>query len=312
MVKNLKQLFDEYIRDCKYSTRLRSETIRGYNEAFRHFSKLMPEVTTPKQLTVENMTEFFKRLQVRKRIVGVNTEKTGVKESTIATYRSKLNSFFESLEKKDIAENPLSKIKAPKPVYNDHRALRKNEIEKIISAVHLNSRDSLILKRDEVIIYLLLFCGLRRGEMTGLKVFDVDMDRRVLTVRGETSKSKTTRFLPINPSLFLHLEEYLRERRNRFYQTEYLVVSSTEDKGLTQHGFKHWVNKLKSLSGVNFHLHRFRHTFATNLARQGVGTFELQKLMGHTDLRMTDRYVRSLNVDDLRNSINKIDLANLI
>ncbi len=95
--KTLQQLFDEFIKQCSFSSGLRPETIRGYSDVFRHFLTVMPEVSDTRNLTTEMITEFFKRLQTRERIVGRNTIKTGVKKSTIKTYWSKLNSFFEWL-----------------------------------------------------------------------------------------------------------------------------------------------------------------------------------------------------------------------
>lgn len=308
--KDLQQLFNEYIYECQYSSVLRPETLRGYKEAFRHFSNLMQEVKEIKALTAENMAEFFKRLQVRKRIVGKNTEKTGVRDSTVRTYWSKLNSFFVWLKNKQIIkENPLSKIKPPQPRYDDHKSLETADIQKIITAINLHSKNNLMKKRDTMIVYALLFCGLRRGEITGLRVQDVDINKRILTVRGETSKSKRMRQIPINPILHMQLDDYLKERGG--YKTERLVVSITKDTGFTSHGFKHWVNRLRVLSGVRFHLHQFRHTFACGLANNNATSVKIQKLMGHTDLRMTERYLRSLGVEDMRDEINKLTLDNL-
>lgn len=309
---DLRQLFREYTYECRFTKRLSPETIRGYEQTFKNFTKVMPEVTTTRSLTPEMMTEFFQRLQVRKRIVGKGIEKVGIKASTVHTYGSKLNSFFEWLTQKGLIDvNPVQKLKLPQPVYDDHRALRKEEIEKIIAAIQMHSMNSFILRRDMMVISLLIFCGLRRGEIIGLQVRDVDFDKGVLTIRGETSKSKRTRYLPINPSLDMHLREYIKERKDRRYQTEYLIASTNSDGRLTQHGFKHMVKRLERLSGVRFHLHRFRHTCAINLANQNTSAVKIQKFLGHTDLRMTDRYLRSMGVEDLREEVNKLSLDNL-
>jgi len=311
--KDLKQLFNEYLQACEYSSRLRPETIRGYKDIFRNFTNLMPGIDDPELITSDSMTEFFQKLETRKRIVGRGIEKSGVKKSTIKTYWSKLNSFFEWLHIKEIiVKNPLEHMTPPQPEYNDKRALRKAEIEKIITAIQMNSKNALILNRDMMIINLLIFCGLRKGEISSLQVRDIDMSKRVLTVRGETSKSKKTRELPINQSTMIHIEEYLKERKIRGYKTEYLIVSNGSDSKLTVHGFKHWVKRLEEHSGVKFHLHRFRHTFACNLVRQNSNIANIQRLMGHTDLRMTQRYLRSLGVEDLREDVNRMSLDNLI
>lgn len=309
----LKKLHDEYIEYCKYSKRLRPETIKGYEEVFRHFSTLMPEIKDTGSLSVEIMNRFFKKLQVRKRIVGRNTEKVGVKDSTIRTYWSKLNSFFAWLHQKKLITNDLldKKNRPPLPIYDNSPALNKDKVEKIYSAILLNSKKVLMLKRDTAMISTLLFTGIRKTEFISLTVLDVDLEKRIITIRGSTSKSKRTRQVPINETLFIHIKDYLNERNRMKYRTQKLFVSTNRDVGLTEHGLKHWIKRLEQLSGVKFHLHQFRHTFACSLARSNVSIAKIQKLMGHTDLRMTERYLRSIGVEDMRDDISRLSIDNL-
>jgi integrase len=307
--KYLRPLFDEYLQECKFSSRLRPATTRGYDAVFSLFLHVMPEVRTVRFLTAEMMVEFFKRLQVRSRIVGKSTFKTGVKDSTVKTYWSKLNSFFEWLARKNcLPQNPLAKIKRPpEPKYEDSRALKDPEVDKIISAIMTRAKSPLALRRDMVIISLLLYCGLRRGELISLQVKDLDMVKGAITIRGETSKSKKSRTLPMHPTLILHLKDYMTERVRHNYKTEHLLVSTNHDNaGLTRNGLRHWEKRLNKLSGVSFHLHRFRHSFATNLARKDVGIVKIQKLLGHSSLGMTERYVRSMAPEELRDEISRL------
>src|ERR1035437_7638332 len=174
MEKNLQELFEQYINEAQYSACLRSETIRGYRAVFNLFLKIMPKVSTPELLTNEMLNEFFKRIQSRQRIVGKNTLKTGVKKSTIKTQWSKLNVFFTWLYKRNyINENPLKYIRPPQPVYDDSRRLEDSDVRRIYSAITLHSVNSLILRRDTVMISLLLFCGLRKGEFISLQIRDI-------------------------------------------------------------------------------------------------------------------------------------------
>ncbi|OGF80999.1 hypothetical protein A2930_00060 [Candidatus Giovannonibacteria bacterium RIFCSPLOWO2_01_FULL_45_34] len=271
----------------------------------------MPDVVSADLLSPEIMTKFFKTLQTRVRFVGYGNnrvEKVGVKASTIKTYWSKLHSFFEWLHNRGHIEiNPLVRLKAPEVEYNDKKALSGEEFHQLIAAA-MSQSNILLCKRDLAMIFILYFCGLRKGELLGMRMADVDMIRFVITVRGETSKSKRDRLLPIHRKLAMHLEDYLKERIKLKYKTEKLFVASNGDHGLTTHGLKHWVKRLSGLSGVKFHLHQLRHTFACNMARTGSGVIVLQRLMGHTDPRMTQRYLRSLTVEDLRGDIDKLTI----
>ncbi len=307
------ELFGKYIDYATYSRRLRSATIQSYKEVFRVFRMLMPEITSSVIISADKMSSFFKKLETRKRIVGKGEVRVGVKASTIMSYWSRLNSFFKWLEINNfLKNNPLPKMRPPEPEYTDRKSLSKSDLEKIIGAVDLHSKNSLLLKRDKAVIYLLFYTGMRKSELYSLKVMDINLEKGVVKIEGRTSKSKKTRELPINPVLDIHLREYITERNKKGYKTEYLIVSNNGDNRLSKDGLNHLVKRLVKLSGVKFHLHQFRHTFACGLGAQGIGSYKLQKLMGHTDLRMTDRYLRSMDVEDLRGDVNNLSIDNLI
>lgn len=309
MQNKLLDLFTSFVNECKYSTRLRDETIRGYQAVFNLFIKIMPEITETEFLTTPMLNEFFKRIQTRDRRVGRNTIKVGVKNSTIKTQWTKLNVFFTWLENKEhITLNPLKEIRPPKVSYNDYRRIDESDINKMFSAIVNHTRDPLLFKRDTMMLSLLIHTGIRRGEFISIQIRDIDFTRNLITIRGETSKSGITRMVPMHPTLKYHIDEYLRERNRLGYRTEFLVASSTKDQGLTLEGLKHWTNRLIEISGVKFHLHKFRHSFACELSEKGISVFALQKLMGHSDIRMTSKYTRSLKAEDMMSEIMKINV----
>ena len=310
MEKNLNKLFEQYISECEYSVGLRPATIQSYKESFELFNKVVPEVDNINVLTVEMMNIFFKRLRTRPRIVGKNIVKIGLKDSTIKTYANKLNAFFEWMIRRNILlKNPLRTIKIPYPQYTDERALSDEEVRKILAVPNRFPSNSLILRRDTVMLSILLYSGVRKGEFISLRIVDIDMVKKILTVRGETSKSKKTRYIPMHPTLVFHMKEYLEERNRQGYKTENLIVSSSEDKGLSRDGLKHWVKRYNKLSWVKFHLHRFRHTFTCTLYKGGTGIINIQKLLGHADMKMTALYLRSIKCEDSRGDIDKMSFG---
>ena len=309
----LRPLFDDFIRECKYTHRRRPETLRGYEAVFSTFLKLCPQASLD-TLTPQTITQFFETLQTRQRVVGKGTVTQGVKDSTVGTYSSKLFSFFTWLVKEGhLPKNPLEGVKRVYPVYDDNKMLRKNEVQKIRAAIELRLNNLLQVKRDRAILSILLFCGLRREELLGLNVMDVDLERRQLKVKAETSKSKRTRTLPINRELHMLIEDYLEERRRqKKYTTPSLIVSLMGDSGLTKDGLKHWVDNLKRLSGVRFHVHQFRHTFACNAYMKCKDPLAIQHLLGHADLRMTTGYLRSFRVSDFDSVMDSLSFDSLL
>ncbi len=308
----LSKQFEDFVNECEYIRGLRPTTIQGYRHIFNAFLSIMPEIETVQDLSTSALLEFFKRLHTRVRKVG-DKEYQGVKASTSHTYAKKLNTFFKWLVARGFLNlSPLNDIKLEEPQYEDDRALTNDEIQKIEASILTNSSNLFIQKRNRAMLYVLTLCGIRKGELIGLRVQDIDMEHKLITVRKETSKSKSTRIIPMNFSLWLCLKDYLQERKNKNYTATSLFVSSQNDKGLTIHGMKHWVNSISRQSDVRFHLHRFRHTFACALEKQNVSATKIQKLMGHTDIKMTMKYLRSIHAEQLRPDINLLSLENLL
>ena len=236
----------------------------------------------------------------------------GVKKATIAAYWTKLNSFFKWLERLQyISRNPFQDFKQPTITYEDRKYLKRGDIEKILTAILIHcDTNILLLKRNLVIFYILLFCGLRREELLQLQIRDVDIEKKMLTVRAETSKSRRTRYVPLHSQVLLHLREYLQERRK--YTTPRLIVSNGRDEGLTQNGLKHLVDTLRKISRVSFSLHQFRHTFAVIFLKANNNIAKLRQLLGHSDIRSTILYLRCLPPNEMRGDIENMSIDNLV
>ena len=308
---NLNNLFNTFLDEQRYVARKAEETLRGYQSSFGLLKSLIPAIEL-ETVSAESLTLFFKKLSDRERISGKLLKK-GVKTSTSATYRSKLNSFFAWLKTKGyLAENPFTGIPCPQPNYDDLKWLRKEEIQNLISSIALNSHNRFLAERNKLIILIGLYCGLRKNEILSLKTYDLDLERRILTVQAITSKSRRERSLPMHDELLKGLKFYLEERKKLGYKTPYLLVSDNRDNKLSKGGFKHFIEKLKADSGSKFHIHQLRHTFAVNMLANGCDLAKLKQLLGHTDIRMTVKYLRCLPPELMRSDIAKLSLAGLV
>lgn len=313
MKEGLTQTFLEFIKEEEFSAKLSPETLRGYRSSFDLLLKVMP-TTTLETISTKTMTEFFTRLEKRERIVGNNTRKKGIKKSTIATYRSKLNKFFEWLKNnKLLKENPFTKMQYPSVSYEDKKFLRKEEIETILTAIDIKIdwRNPLVQKRNMAMICTLFCCGLRKSELLGLKVCDIDLDRKIITIRAETSKSRIDRVIPLNSLVLKKLADYIHERKKQNYLTPFFFVSNNKDGKLTKDGFKHLIDLLKKESGISFHAHQLRHTFAVAFISNNSDISKLKQLMGHKDIRMTTTYLRYIPTGAMRGDVELITIDNL-
>jgi len=305
----LNKLFESFIKQSRSIEGHSPVTIKNYSHNFELLKKFKPDVQL-NDLDAEFIGDFFDFLRTRERKVGNRFVVRDLKNSSVATVRGKLSAFFEWLVKNRYLEsNPFEGIKYPDVSYTDKRAFTKDEFDRIYLAV---SRDipwenQLLRKRNLAFIMVLSLAGIRKGEILGLRLSDIDFKNLILTIRAETSKSKRTRFIPMAPELVLYLKDYLALVGE--YTAESLWVSSNNDHSFTEHGLKHFVNRLTAVTGINCHIHRFRHTFAVNYYLQTHDIVGLQKLMGHRDFNMTLKYLRSLSDDDIAVQMNKLKLA---
>jgi integrase len=136
------------------------------------------------------------------------------------------------------------------------------------------------------LVLLALNTGLRRGELLQLRWRDLDLQRRLLTVRGEGAKTRQTRHLPLNSEATGVLKAW---RPTAIEPDWYVFGGSTEATPLGTVK-KAWQGVLKSASVTSFRFHDLRHTFASKLVMAGVDLNTVRELLGHKSLAMTLRY----------------------
>lgn len=313
-ISKLEQLFNKFINEVRYSEKLRPETIKGYQSSFDLLNKTFENLTL-EMLTSDLMIEFFRQLDTRKRIVGKGIVKVGIKRSTVQTYRNKLNRFFKWLvENEYIEKNPFDKMKYPVVEYEDLKYLKRNEVMEIFNCItyQMKWKNNFVKKRNIAIFSTLLYTGVRRGELLGLRIQDVNLEEMVLFVRGETSKSKKDRQVPINSQLRLVLEDYLQERNKKVVASDCLFLSNNLDSGISADGLKHLISKVNKELDFSFHCHRFRHTYAVNLYSNGSDAYTIKVLLGHKDIRMTEKYLRAMPTKSFRVNVERVNFDNLI
>ena len=158
--------------------------------------------------------------------------------------------------------------------------------------------------KDLVIVGV--FSGLRRGELLNLTWNNVDFENRLLNVQSSESfktKAGKKRFVPMNDVVY----RLLRSKAQTMFGE--LVFnrrgSLIEGKHVTRR-FREYVRA----AGLDrkLHFHSLRHTFATWLVREGVSTFEVQKLLGHSNISVTQVYAH-LATPELHRAVSKIQFA---
>lgn len=211
-----------------------------------------------------------------------------------------VRTFFEWLVSEQIlAHNPAAALELPKqPATLPRDVLSEDEARLLLEATPMRTpRDA----RDRAMLEVLYATGLRRAELLGLAIYDLDL--AAATLRVEHGKGDRTRIVPLTESAMAALRVYLDEARPSFAreasQTR-LFVSSRSGGPLDDADVVRIVAKAAKRAGIKKHItpHTLRHTCATHLLRGQADIRQIQKLLGHRRLSSTEVYTR-VEIGDL-------------
>ncbi len=205
-------------------------------------------------------------------------------------YLAPLKLFFKWLTRENhILYNPASELQLPRqPKHLPRHILSVQEVEAILAEADAKTPQTL---RDRAMLETLYSTGLRRMELPGLKLYDVDLTRRIVMVRE--GKGRRDRVIPIGSRAVAWVEKYLLEARPQLLvgDNEYLFLT---DYGLpvTPEFLATKVRRYLMFAGINKPgaTHLFRHAMATHMLEGGADTRFIQAMLGHADLATTQIY----------------------
>ncbi|WP_372376274.1 tyrosine-type recombinase/integrase [Acinetobacter ursingii] len=144
-------------------------------------------------------------------------------------------------------------------------------------------------------ILLLLNTGCRSGELLSLTWDNVFINERYFIIRNSLSKNKKTVFKPLNDVSIYALLRLKRHKKFVFYNEK------TDNRFQSFYkGFKCAVNRAEI---GHVRIHDLRHTFASFLIKQGIPLYHVSQLLGHSDVRITQRYAH-LAPENLHECLN--------
>jgi integrase len=211
-------------------------------------------------------------------------------------FRSLRAAFACAVKWQLLQDNPFAKssrVRVPErlPVY-----FSKDEFNLFLSFV-----------REQHLKDLFLFAaltGLRQGEILSLEWTKIDLERRLIIVansNGFLTKSGKCRAVPMSDYVFglLSRRSLAREFSDKVFHRQGKELTQS----YVEHKFKRYLRQARLNDDLRFH--SLRHTFATWLVQSGVGLYEVQKLLGHSDARTTQMYSH-LVAGELHAAVNKI------
>jgi integrase/recombinase XerD len=172
-----------------------------------------------------------------------------------------------------------SEIKTPKKPQRIPELLTRQEALAIVN--ELNNL------KHRLLLMTCYGCGLRVSELVGLQVKHLDRDRQL--IRIEQAKGAKDRLVLMPSSLVQQLDDYQKSYR----PTHWLFSGQQSSQRLSTSSVQKLFYKAKRRVGINKHggIHSLRHAYATHQLEAGMPVHQLQRLLGHTSVKTTMRYV---------------------
>jgi len=265
-----------FLIDCN-ARNLSQNTLRIYHTNLLTFQQWLP-VPDAAAVTADHIRRYLVHLQESRNAGGVHQ-----------AYRV-LRTFFNWLVAEDvIGSSPVAKVGAPK-LRQD--ILEPANLDHLWAMIGTCQRGTFGGDRDRAALLALLDSGARAAEFVALNCDDVDLSSGAVRIRqGKGGKARTA-FL--GSKARKELVRYLRHREN----TSGPLWVSHSGQRLAYFGLREMVRRRAHLAGVPApSLHSFRRSFALLSLRGGMNVYALQKLMGHADLSVLQRYLAQTEQD---------------
>ncbi len=267
-------------------------------------------------IALNNLSEFF---GPQKAINSINQKdvetflvylQQKIRKGHVVYYRNLKAAFNKAKEWGYVKENYFIKVKLPKRQKTAPAFINSEQL----TAISNQLKDDVV--RDAVILGF--YTGMRLNEIVNLKWKNVNLSTRIITVGDEEfiTKGRNQRFIPVSDEAYDALIKIKTKNKGgnpplyplpRGESFGYVFCKNNGQKFTGDHFSRRFKSACKK-AGIDkaIHFHSLRHSFASNLAQQGVSLYKIKELLGHASVTTTEIYSH-LNIDSLRDAISKLD-----
>jgi site-specific recombinase XerD len=268
--------FELWLRAANRSPR----TVETYTEAVRQLIDFLAAQEMPTDAAK------IKREHVEAYILDLMDQ--GRKPATVSNRFRSLQRFFAFLEdEREIEASPMRRMPAPQVPEQPIRVLTDAELKALIATCSGRNFEDI---RDEAIIRLFADTGLRRAELVGMHVDDLDINDQVAVVLG---KGRRSRAVPFGKKTALAIDRYMRARR-RHKNSDASELWLARRGTLNESGLATMLRRRGERAGIGpVHPHSLRHTFAHQWLAAGGTEGDLMRIAGWQSRDMLSRYAAS-------------------
>ncbi len=235
--------------------------------------------------------------ELKKKVFAYFTEP--IKPATFNIRRAYLKAFFRFLVGKGVLpENPI-KFKRRKDE-GRARAIPVKVLEKLLKLPDKNTFAGL---RNYTLILFSLDTGARPSEALSLLPKHFDLESLEVVIPREISKTRATRIVPLSETVSFWIKKLLSVRPKEWGE-EVPVFCTCDGRKMKENSWNKTLERYSKKLGYKITPYDLRHSFALLSLREGMNPFALQKILGHSDLTMTKRYL-ALSKGDLKREHEK-------
>lgn len=275
------KVFREYLQ---YQKAYSSHTVIAYCDDLSDFKQFNKRVFEQESIDLVNYRQI-------RSWIGFLSE-NNLTATSINRKIASLKAYYKFLMRiRQIEANPLIKHRPLKVVRKIQIPFSENELDAVLKSLEFKPGFDGV--RDKLVIELFYATGMRRAELIGLQLGDVDFSSNTIKILGKRNKE---RIVPVLPVVMDQMREYERQRNH---------LQDIIDKGyflLLKNGVKlndSFVYRLINcyFSNVSEKVkkspHMLRHTFATHMLNNGADLNSVKELLGHSSLASTQVYTHS-------------------
>lgn len=298
-------LLEDALKEYEYHCQARNftkKTMINKRQEYKHLFKFLKEkgINNLHDVTPQILKSYIRQKQIK-----------GLKAQSIVATAKQIKAFFNwCVGEGYIEKNPMDNVPLPKVPKVLLTGLTTDEVIAMMES--FNNKDYLEI-RNKTIIAMMSDCGLRAMEIAGLKQSDVrDTDIKVY------GKGNKERLVFISPALKKIMIRYERAKKKYFknrimYNDNYFLTY--QGKAMSTVSIYNLVKEAQErvgIKGKRVSPHMFRHYFAVQSVMAGIDIYSLSRLLGHSDVSTTQRYLESLSNDQLlEKAISTSPLMNL-
>lgn len=316
---SISQVMTGHIKHCQAQA-FSPNTIADYKNTFRHFLNYLsnPDIAMHK-ISVVAIEGFLQHMdsQPINACRGVTASHASAdnrqrrKPKTIKNYHIALSSLWSYATKRKFAsENIMKHVPPPRVPETPIEPLTAAEVAALFHVCSesrpwrtrpLTTNYRSTASRDKAILAIFVETGLRRQELCDVRVDDVELVRRGGTVTVREGKGRKKRVVPFGAQCGSLIHDWLVVR-GEAEPDDPLFINMTgpaKGKAMSSDVVGRLVKRLGKKAGIqrNVGPHLLRTTAACMLAANGITAIELQRIMGHSSIETTLRYIRAAQID---------------